>query len=501
MNRYLYNIKLAVVALALTLGVGYAYAQTVNFVSPPTGVTQGQCRLGERGCDAPIHAGPANQAKTGGIFIGAPSGFTNALKVGTTGSALKGSALEIASTTAGFLPPRMTTVQRDALTSGLSAAEKTAVNGLVVYNITTNSLERWNGSAWGAASEPASGTSGPAFSARMNSNFSAPSGQYSLVPFDLQLFDTHNNYNEAAPNYSFRPSVPGQYLITATVWAGPIPGSAWTMGLHLYKNGGVHSYSWNSFWSNNGVGLTFAEIINVTEADVSAGAWYTMRFYNGYSSSVTVYNGAYSNFSASRVGNPATVTQETINVPPGAVVFFASSVCPTPGWTQYAPASGRYIVGLNNGTSFTGAGIAPALYDGENRNTPGSHTHQANIGHSHTTNIDHNHGAGTFVGELAEHHHGVYNGLYSTSGSGIRGENSGSYNLTTTITTGTLNSAGYSYRPTGPVTGVSGWVPAGYDVKTSSAPSVGNITSVEASPVSINTNAPYVGLLACKKNS
>lgn len=50
------------------------------------------------------------------------------------------SILDINSTTAGFLPPRLTTLQRDAIL--LPAV------GLTIYNIDVNCLEWWNGSIW-----------------------------------------------------------------------------------------------------------------------------------------------------------------------------------------------------------------------------------------------------------------------------------------------------------------------------------------------------------------
>jgi len=52
------------------------------------------------------------------------------------------SLLDLTSTTKGFLPPRMTTVQRDAITS--------VPAGLMIYNTTTNKLNFYNGSAWEA---------------------------------------------------------------------------------------------------------------------------------------------------------------------------------------------------------------------------------------------------------------------------------------------------------------------------------------------------------------
>lgn len=50
------------------------------------------------------------------------------------------SVLDVKSTTAGFLPPRLTTEQRDAITS--------PATGLVIYNTTINCIEWWNGILW-----------------------------------------------------------------------------------------------------------------------------------------------------------------------------------------------------------------------------------------------------------------------------------------------------------------------------------------------------------------
>ena len=50
--------------------------------------------------------------------------------------------LQVDSTTRGFLPPRMTTAQRDAITS--------VPAGLMIYNTSTNKLNFYNGTAWEA---------------------------------------------------------------------------------------------------------------------------------------------------------------------------------------------------------------------------------------------------------------------------------------------------------------------------------------------------------------
>jgi len=60
--------------------------------------------------------------------------------IGNRNTFLDGSAkLQVDSTTQGFLPPRMTSTQRDAI-------EATA--GLIIYNTTNNNLNYYNGTSW-----------------------------------------------------------------------------------------------------------------------------------------------------------------------------------------------------------------------------------------------------------------------------------------------------------------------------------------------------------------
>jgi hypothetical protein len=75
-----------------------------------------------------------------------------------TNSPAPSAQLDVTSTTKGLLPPRMTTVQRDAIVS--------PATGLQVYNSTTNTNDYYNGSNWvstlinggGALGTPASAT-------------------------------------------------------------------------------------------------------------------------------------------------------------------------------------------------------------------------------------------------------------------------------------------------------------------------------------------------------
>jgi len=72
------------------------------------------------------------------IFVDRPS---NSLSVGVNTDSPNASAiLDATSTTKGFLPPRMTTTQKNAIASPAA--------GLVVYDNTTNKLQCYNGSTW-----------------------------------------------------------------------------------------------------------------------------------------------------------------------------------------------------------------------------------------------------------------------------------------------------------------------------------------------------------------
>ncbi len=87
-----------------------------------------------------------DQTVTGSHTVGVSSTVTSnqsiggSLAVGTTGAAGTGAILDVQSTTKGFLPPRMTTTQRNAI-SGPTI-------GLTVFNSTTNKLNVYNGTAW-----------------------------------------------------------------------------------------------------------------------------------------------------------------------------------------------------------------------------------------------------------------------------------------------------------------------------------------------------------------
>ena len=75
--------------------------------------------------------------------------IVNKLSVGTPSAA--SALMEVTSTTLGFLPPRMTTTQKNAISSPAS--------GLVVYDSTLNVLNFYNGSSWTSGSSGGTVTS------------------------------------------------------------------------------------------------------------------------------------------------------------------------------------------------------------------------------------------------------------------------------------------------------------------------------------------------------
>ena len=74
------------------------------------------------------------------LFLASSTSIYAQVGIGTT-SPDASSALEVASTDKGFLMPRMTTVQREAIVA--------PANGLMVFDTDTNSQWTYFGGAWG----------------------------------------------------------------------------------------------------------------------------------------------------------------------------------------------------------------------------------------------------------------------------------------------------------------------------------------------------------------
>jgi hypothetical protein len=76
----------------------------------------------------------------GTLYVGSNFVTSYGQSIGFFGATVASAIVEIQSTTKGFLPPRMTTTQKNAIASPAA--------GLVVYDSTTNKLCCYNGSTW-----------------------------------------------------------------------------------------------------------------------------------------------------------------------------------------------------------------------------------------------------------------------------------------------------------------------------------------------------------------
>jgi hypothetical protein len=96
---------------------------------------------------------------------------SGAVGIGTSSPAAS-AILDVASTAKGFLPPRMTTSQRDAIAS--------AATGLLIFNTTTGQVEVYTGSAWSGIGS--SGSSVPTGTIAAFASASCPAGWSEYLP-------------------------------------------------------------------------------------------------------------------------------------------------------------------------------------------------------------------------------------------------------------------------------------------------------------------------------
>ena len=117
----------------------------------PTGFTSGETvtpaklnSLGQPVISAIVNGDIDNNAAIAGTKVAPNFGAQNVVTTGDggfgTASPNAKAALDVTSTTKGFLPPRMTGTQRDAITSPPA--------GLMLYNTTTNKLQVRTNAAW-----------------------------------------------------------------------------------------------------------------------------------------------------------------------------------------------------------------------------------------------------------------------------------------------------------------------------------------------------------------
>jgi hypothetical protein len=330
------------------------------------------------GCSAPVNVGTGAQAKAGNLGL-------NGVYVANTFPNPKASLDLSSGTDKGFLPPRLTTAERNNLaTDGVANA---TLQGMTVYNKTTNGYQYFDGTNWkdlatGSGASSASGVDGPSFSVNRTTATSGSIAVNTWTPVVFDAFVGSNSNTDPCAGVcpsgpwgfslpgTFRPSVSGRYILSGNVDV-ILPAGAATVYVAIWKNGSIVNYNLEQLTST---AARYTPLGVTAVVDANAGDTFNFQV---YSTLAATYSGStLSYFSGSRVGNPATsnVTVSTTNivVPSGAVMNFNTATCPT-GWTEFTQARGRYIVGLPASGTLA-AVVGTALANTENRAT-GAHTH------------------------------------------------------------------------------------------------------------------------------
>jgi len=163
--------KLEVVGNQLRISsTGGSYRRIIFFDSLGT-PTKYNFQIAQQEVNNALHIGPST-AVGGTIFSGSTGMVTNSsgnVGIGTATPAAT-ALLDMTSTTKGFLPPRMTTTQRDAVSS--------PATGLFIYNTTSKEYNLFDGTLWRAVDSHEGGVTN--FLA--NGSFESWSGGTSVVP-------------------------------------------------------------------------------------------------------------------------------------------------------------------------------------------------------------------------------------------------------------------------------------------------------------------------------
>lgn len=129
--------------------------------------------------------------------------------------------LDLSSSSKGFLAPRMTTAQRDSISS--------PAQGLFIFNTTTDTLNYFDGSSWNAINElPTS-----AFAVYDGSTLNIPAGTCTIVPFASESFDKNDEFSSGR----FKPKQAGYYHLSSSIrYHGGIT-TGTQIGVRIVKNG------------------------------------------------------------------------------------------------------------------------------------------------------------------------------------------------------------------------------------------------------------------------
>ncbi|MGB0431256.1 MAG: hypothetical protein ACPGLV_12340 [Bacteroidia bacterium] len=121
-----------------------------------------------------------------------------------TGNPDGSAMLEIKSTDKGFLPPRLTTTQRDNISS--------PAEGLIIFNTTTDGLEQYNGSSWARLVD------NDVAPVRYNGNYTGNVSNQTLTTmnFGNKVFDADNLVTTGS-GWKYTAPKDGYYKVNAAV--------------------------------------------------------------------------------------------------------------------------------------------------------------------------------------------------------------------------------------------------------------------------------------------
>ncbi|MBI1272911.1 MAG: hypothetical protein GC131_02355 [Alphaproteobacteria bacterium] len=271
------------------------------------------------------------------VTAGTVTGATG-VGIGTT-SVATSAVLDMVSTTKGFLPPRMDSTARDAISS--------PATGLVVYNTSTNALNYYTGSVWSAVGTGAGGgggsSTGPSFFVRKTIDQTVATSTWTKLTWQTEIFDTNDNF----ASDRFTPTEAGKYIFAASAYCGN-GGTICYIG--IYKNGALISYEGQAGTPTNYI--PNASVI----LDMNGSSDYVEAYI--YSGSTTITGGTLytANFSGAMVGGGG-----------GGATDMADGTVDAPGWPFandentgiYRPATDTLAIaaGGSMAASFTAGGM------------------------------------------------------------------------------------------------------------------------------------------------
>lgn len=131
------------------------------------------------------------------LILGGRESYAQGVGIGETSITPHASSiLELRSTLRGFLPPRLTTAERNAISS--------PATGLFLYNTSTNNLNFYDGTAWtssGTVTTFSAGNLSPLFTTSVATPTTTPALSFSLSNAGAYTIFGNNTGSSAAPTY------------------------------------------------------------------------------------------------------------------------------------------------------------------------------------------------------------------------------------------------------------------------------------------------------------